>query len=71
MHIRYFITKDILLKEHMESIHYPTYMMRAYFYNKPLQYSLFRKMRDIVMGLTPFPEEGCDVNSEQIGELKI
>ena len=53
----------------MESIHYPTYMMRAYFYNKPLQYSLFRKMRDTVMGLTLFPEEERVVNIEQIGEI--
>ena len=39
-------------------IHCPTERMIADVYTNPLQGSLFRKMRDIVMGLTPFPEEG-------------
>ena len=33
--------------------------MIADFYTKPLQLAIFRKMRDIVMRLTPFPEEEC------------
>ena len=31
--------------------------MIADFHTKPLQGSLFRKMRDILMGIAPFPEE--------------
>ena len=31
--------------------------MIADYYTKPLQGSLFRKMRDILMGITPFPDE--------------
>ena len=31
--------------------------MIADYYTKPLQGALFRKMRDIVMGLTIFPDE--------------
>ena len=31
--------------------------MIADYYTKPLQGSLFKKMRDILMGLAPFPDE--------------
>ena len=54
------------MKENVELVHCPTYRMIEDF--KTLQGSLFRKTRDIVMGLTPFPEEECVVNSDQIGK---
>ena len=41
--------------------------MVAGFYTKPLQGSLFREMRDIVMVFTPFPEVKHVVNSEHTG----
>ena len=43
--------------------------MLADFYTKLLQGSLFRKMRDIVMGLKPFPEEDYIIKNCQIGEM--
>ena len=55
--IRYFFIKDILKREGIELLHCPTERMIADFYTKPLQGSLFKKMRDIVMGLAPFPDE--------------
>ena len=55
--IRYFFIKDIIKREGIEIIHCPTERMIADYYTKPLQGSLFRKMRDILMGLTPFPDE--------------
>ena len=52
----YYYYYDILVKENVEFVHYPTYRMIVDFCTKPLQGSLFRTMRDKVMGLTPFPE---------------
>ena len=57
INIRYFFIKDVLKREGIELIHCPTERMIADYYTKPLQGSLFKKMRDILMGLAPFPEE--------------
>ena len=57
IHIRYFFIKDVLKRENIELIHCPTERMIADYYTKPLQGSLFKKMRDILMGLAPFPDE--------------
>ena len=57
INIRYFFIKDVLQREGIELKHCPTERMIADFYTKPLQGSLFRKLRDILMGLTPFPDE--------------
>ena len=57
INIRFFFIKDILKREGIELIHCPTERMIADYYTKPLQGSLFRKMRDIVMGIAPFPAE--------------
>ena len=57
INIRYFFIKDVLKRENIELIHYPTERMIADVYTKPLQGFLFRKMRDIVMILTSFSDE--------------
>ena len=57
MNIRYFFIKDVLQRESIELSHCPTERMIADFYTKPLQGSLFRKMRHIVMRLVPFPDK--------------
>ena len=44
-------------REDIELVHCPTERMIADYYTKPLQGSLFRKMRDILMGHTVFPDE--------------
>ena len=51
--IRYFWVVDRLEKELVEIEYCPTGMMLVDFFTKPLQRSLFRKMRDVVMGLQP------------------
>ena len=68
IHITYFFINDILLKENVELTHFPVDRMIAALYTKPLQGSLFRNVREIVMGLTPFLEEDRIVNSEEIEE---
>ena len=57
IYIRFFFMKDIMKRENIEVKHCPTERMIADYYTKPLQGSLFKKMRDILMGLAPFPDE--------------
>jgi hypothetical protein len=48
--IRYFFIKNWLDLEHIDVQHCPTEQMLADFFTKPLQGSLLRKFRDIIMG---------------------
>jgi Reverse transcriptase (RNA-dependent DNA polymerase)/Zinc knuckle len=48
--IRYFFIKDRLNAEQVAVVHCPTEQMLADFFTKPLQGSLFRKFRDVIMG---------------------
>jgi hypothetical protein len=48
--IWYFFIKNRLDLEHMDVKHCPTEQMLANFFTKPLQGSLFRKFRDVIMG---------------------
>ena len=57
INIRFFFIKDILKRENIEVKHCPTERMLADFFTKPLQGKLFRYLRDIVMGIAPFPME--------------
>ena len=46
--------------------HYATEYMIADYFTKPLQGSLFRNMRDIIMGVTSFPvEERVEIKDEK------
>jgi hypothetical protein len=54
IHIRYFFIKDILQQEDIALLHCPMERMIADFFTKPLQGALFRKMRDVIMGLSSF-----------------
>ena len=47
---RYFWIKDRLARENIEVEYCPTEKMLADFFTKPLQGSLFRKFRDVVLG---------------------
>ena len=73
IHIRYFFIKDILKREDIELVHCPTERMIADYYTKPLQGSLFKKMRDILMGHTAFPdEERVGIGAKEVlGEDKM
>jgi hypothetical protein len=48
--IRYFWIKDRIGLETIDVQHCPTEQMLADFFTKPLQGSLFRKFRDVIMG---------------------
>ena len=50
--IRYFFIKDVISRENITIEYCPTEKMVADFYTKPLQGSLFKKMRDFIMGYT-------------------
>ena len=50
--IRYFWIKDRLICENIKVRHCPTLQMIADFFTKPLQGSLFHRLRDVVMGIT-------------------
>jgi len=52
MNIRYLWFKDRLASEKIRVVYCPTGNMLADFFTKPLQGSLFRKFRDVVMGYT-------------------
>ena len=55
--IRFFFIKDVLKRENIELKHCPTERMIADFFTKPLQGGLFKKLRDMIMGQTPYPTE--------------
>ena len=49
-----FFIKDVLQREDIELKHWPTERMIADYFTKPLQGSLFRKMKDSIMGVISF-----------------
>ena len=57
INIRYFFIKDILRREGITVQHCPTERMVADFLTKPVQGTLFKTFRDIIMGIKPFPME--------------
>jgi hypothetical protein len=72
--IRYFFIKDRLGLESIDVQHCPTEQMLADFFTKPLQGSLFRKFRDVILGhkhidslrrTTPVPSQ------ERVEEQKL
>jgi hypothetical protein len=50
INIRYFFIKDRILDGDMDVIYCPTELMLADFYTKPLQGSLFKKFRSVILG---------------------
>ena len=48
--IRYFFLKDKVEKGEVQIMYCPTEQMVADFFTKPLQGSLFKKMKDVIMG---------------------
>ena len=54
--IRYFYIKDLVEKGKIKIKHCPTEKMVADFFTKPLQGSLFRYLRDFILGHRPISE---------------
>jgi hypothetical protein len=48
--IRYFYIKDRIASEGIDIVYCPTEEMLADFFTKPLQGSLFKKIREVIMG---------------------
>ena len=69
IHIIYFFIKDVLKREKIELIYCPTVMMVANYYTNPLQESLFRKTRGIVMEINPFPDEERVGSSKDVSKI--
>ena len=53
INIRYFFCTDRIMKGELSVKYCPTLDMIADYFTKPLQGSLFRKLRDLVMGIIP------------------
>lgn len=51
IHLHYFYVKDKVAADEVKIKHCPTDMMLADFFTKPLQGTLFRKMRDQIMNI--------------------
>ena len=52
-----FFIKDILQREKITVTHCPTERMIADYFTKPLLGKLFTVMRDVIMGITPYPSK--------------
>jgi hypothetical protein len=68
--IRYFFMKDLYDKGKIKIEHCPTSVMLADYHTKPLQGSLFRKFRDVIMGYKNISWLALQVPSikERVGE---
>ena len=71
INIRYFFIQDTLHRENISVKHCRTEEMITEFLTKPLQGSLFKRMRSIIMGHAPFPTEervGKYINGKVVDE---
>ena len=75
--IRYFFVTDRIAKGEFSVSHCPTLLMIADFFTKPLQGSLFKKFRDIIMGYVPIllppvlNTLNCSSSQERLGNPKM
>ena len=63
--IRYFFVADRIKKGELCVAYCPTEEMVADFYTKPLQGRLFRKLRNVIMGLPPETEMNTEVPPQE------
>ena len=69
--IRFFFIKDVLKRENIELRRCPTDRMIADYFTKPLQCSLFRKVKAVIMGVMSFPvEKRVEIRDEKSTEKK-
>ena len=67
--IQYFFIKDMKKREGIDTEHCPTDLMLAYYFTKAQQGKLFRKMRDIFMGVSKYPIEECVGKGDEIDTI--
>ena len=65
INIRYFFVADRIRNGELRVAYCPTEEMVADFYTKPLQGRLFRKLRNIIMGLPPATEMNTEVPPQE------
>lgn len=53
INIRYFFIQDQITQGHVRLRHCPTEQMRGDFFTKPLQGTLFYRLRDLIMNIAP------------------
>ena len=71
INIKYFIIKDVLEREKIDLRHCGTEYMIANFLTKQLQGSLFRRIRDVIMGHTSFPTEVRAENCRKVSTMAV
>ena len=65
--IRYFFVKDRVDKKEMQIVYYPTEQMLADYFTKPLNGSLFRLYRGVIMGHLTIDELFKHALKESVG----
>jgi hypothetical protein len=70
INIQYFFITDLVKKEEVSVVWYPTGDMIGDFATKPLQGHLFRKLRDQIMGVTPARYPGPGNTDSNVGKIK-
>ena len=65
INIRYFFVADRIRNGELRVAYCPTEEMVADFYTKPIQRRLFRKLRNIIMGLPPATEMNTEVPPQE------
>ena len=67
INIKYFFVKDRLEAEKIKVVFCPTDQMIADYFTKPLQGSLFERLRAIIMGHTHIPPVSVVASEERVG----
>jgi hypothetical protein len=70
IHIRYFFIKDRVDKEEMTIGYCPMECMLADFFTKPLQGSLFKKFRDVIMGYKSINTLSSSLSKEHVENME-
>ena len=65
INIRYYFMADRIENRELRMAYCPTEEMVADFYTKPLQGRLFRKLRNVIMGLPPETEMNMEVSPQE------
>ena len=71
INIRYFFVTDRIQKGDVEVEWCPTADMTGDFFTKPLQGALFKKFRDLIMGVVPHPEVGTGPEKSKSEKQKV
>jgi hypothetical protein len=71
LNIRYFFLTDQIEKGNVSVEYCPTGEMIADFMSKPLQGKLFKKFKDLIMGVNSYESPACRVSGRSVLEYKL